>query len=363
MAERVRARVPDSVPPTAAHIATDASWFPATLDLQRGTVGFARTDRRELAHQPFLDGRWDRSKLERTSLRFDEIKVPDARATDAVRLNFIWHTAFCSSTAIAGALDAPGKNLSLREPEALTLLADLKRANGGAVPANAAQILFALLARRFDAREAITVKPSNAANYLLPEAARLSSGRWLFLYSDCASFVTAIFRRGELRRAYVRQLFEKIAGDSAQDRRWPIENYFALTDLQIAAFCWHLQIAELRRAMTLVTSDRVASLDCDAFLDEPGRVLSETDRFLGLNIGSEQIATLIGTLMQRDAKSPASRFDALGRRNEWETLGAEARGEIRSAVAWSFDAFGVKGAEPPLPAPLVSLKKDYGPKA
>lgn len=344
------------IPP--AEFVSDPHWFPATLDLKEGAVGFVRTDRDSLARQSFLDNRWKRPQPELKWAPFRDLEF--ARDSPPARLNFIWHTAFCSSTAISRVLDVPGKSLGLREPEALTLLADLKRTKGGAVPADIARTLFALLARRFSAGEGITIKPSNAANYALAEAANATSGRWLMLYSDCTSFLTAVARRGEARRAHVRKLFEKVAGDNVQNRQWPIENYFALTDLQIAAFCWHLQIAELRRAMATCAAGRTASLDCDAFLADPAGTAGAMDRFFQLGIDAERLAEATGNQLARDAKAPDSRFEISDRRGEWARLPPAARDDIRAAVAWAAGTFQVAPGAP-LPQPLVTVDKDYDP--
>ena len=346
----------DFHPPKRADILADPNWFPATLDLHNGTVGFVRTARAALAEQSFLDERWRDRPTALQWVAFREV----APEQTSPRLNFIWHTAFCSSTAISRLLDVQGKNIGLREPEALTLLADRKRAGAGAIPTEMARALLALFARRFDAHEAITIKPSNMANYLLPEAAALSSGRWLMLYSDCASFLAAVVRRGEPRRAHVRRAFEKVAGDNVRDRRWPIENYFAFTDLQIAAFCGQLQIAELRRAMATLPEGRAMSLDCDAFLRDHERTIGAIDRFFALEIGSPRIAEAVsGKLMTSDAKTPEQSFDVGERRAEWDRLPSGIKHEIGATVTWAADLFGVKSGDPPLPLPLVPLDKDY----
>jgi hypothetical protein len=347
------------------NILSDPAWFPARLDPKKGVLEFVRSSREDLVQEAFLDSRWDRAGREQACLPIDDLRGAYASLAARPHLNFLWHTAFCCSTVISRALDAPGRNLSLKEPDVLTTLADVKRATTiGGLPAYLPQGLFALLARRRRPNEAILVKPSNIANFLLPEAAQLTQGRALMLYSDCATFLVAVMDRGEERRAHVRRVFEKIVGDQmTAGRRWPVEKLFAMTDMQIAALCWHLQMSELASAMSSSWRGRAASLDCDAFLAAPSRALAAIDDFLGLGLGPEHIAGMAsGPLLGSDAKGRRNApFNLSERRDQWNALGKRLQHEIESVVAWSYEAFKAAASEPPLPLPLVSLEKIYRP--
>lgn len=348
-------------------ILADPAWFPACLDPKNGVVEFVRTDRADLSRASFLDNRWDRAGREQNSVPVDDLRVAFSNLADPPQLNFIWHTAFCCSTVISRALDVPERNLSLKEPDVLTTLADVKRAmkDTGGLPPYLPQAVFALLARRSRRGEAILVKPSNVANFLLPEAARITQGRALMLYSDCATFLASVIDRGEDRRAHIRRVFEKIVRDQISgNRRWSVEKLFPLTDLQIAALSWHLQISELASAMSSSWANRAASLDCDAFLAEPAKTLAEIDRFLVLGLGQEHIADVVDeTLLMRDAKGERETpFDISKRRNQWNALGRQSQREIESVVTWSCEAFKASATEPPLPRPLMQLEKKYLPQ-
>ena len=348
------------------NILTDAAWFPARLDPKRGVLEFVRTERDELVREAFLDARWDRSGRQHESVPVTELGRALSTPVARPRLNFIWHTSFCCSTVIARALDAAGKNLSLKEPDVLTTLADVKRAQrqtGGLAP-DLPQIVFKLLARQMNPGEAILVKPSNVANFLLPEAAALTQGRALMLYSDCASFLVAVMDRGEERRGHVRRVFDKIVGDQMNGgNRWPVEKLFPMTDLQIAALSWHLQISELASEMTSTWRDRAASLDCDAFLTHPGKTLTAIDEFFELELGAEHITRVVeGALLETDAKGQrVAPFAARERRDQWSRLPERVRHEVAAVVAWSYEAFKTTASDPPLPRPLVPLEKKYQP--
>src|SRR5215472_11999559 len=229
--------LPDAGSPSA--VIADAHWFPEDLKPD-GTLSFVRVDRDDLVREPFLDERWQREQLPHRWHRVEEVTRQLPVRLARPRLNFIWHTAFCCSTAISRALDLPGRNLSLREPEVLTTLATARRSGSPGFD-DAAQAVFSPLARPFFAGAAVTLKPTNSANNLAQEAARLTSGKMLFLYSDLPSFILAIAKRSERGRAYARQLFWTIAGDGHPQFGWPMEKLFTLSDLEIAALTWHMQ--------------------------------------------------------------------------------------------------------------------------
>jgi hypothetical protein len=346
-------------------ILADPAWFPVRLDSGTGVFEFVRTSREELAREPFLDARWDRAGREQSYLPVEDLRLAQARSAVRPELNFVWHTAFCCSTVIARALDAPETNLSLKEPDVLTTLADVKRAmRDRGLPKNLPEGIFALLARRSPPSQSVLIKPSNVANFLLPEAARLTQGRALMLYSDCRTFLVAVMERGEGRRAHVRRVFEKIVGDQTGDRRWPTERLFAMTDLQIAALSWHLQISELASAMSSSWRDRASSLDCDAFIADPSNALATIDKFLGLELGPEHIRGVVeGPLLRGDAKGQRDEpFDISEHRDRWNSLDQRVRKEIESVVEWSYGAFKATASDPPLPLPLVPLQKKYRPQ-
>jgi hypothetical protein len=341
-----------------ADIVRDPCWFPATLDPRQGVLEFVRVRREDLAHEAFLDSRWNRVSLSRKPISLAEISSCGAVTAGPCDLNFIWHTAFCSSTALSRALDAPTTCLGLREPDILTMLSDIKRAGGSEQPLSPdlAGLTFLLLARRFESGETIVAKPSNIANLLLPEAAALTGGKSLMLFSDCQSFLVAVLRGGEERRAHVRRVFEKIVGDHTKGRQWPVEKLFSLTDLQVAAMTWHLQIGELARGMAQLGEARSASLDCDAYLADPKRVLESVGRFFALD--NKSAPSTNDECFAEHAKT-GSPFRLSERREEWRNLDAELRAEIQRVTEWLYATFGIRSGEPPLPHPLVRAEKSY----
>jgi len=279
-------------------------------------------------------------------------------------INFIWHSGFCCSTLIARLLDVPGRSLSLKEPGVLLLLADAKRQNaigpGRAFPQQFPDLLFYLLGRPFDIEERTTIKPTNSCNYILRDAVSLTEGKHLFLYSDCRSFLISIAKKNEYGRQYARKLYAGIVGDGNVQARWPVADVFEMTDLQIAAILWHMQIAEFHRSWPMLAPEQAKSLDCDAFLADPLETLVKIDEFLELGIGRDCLAGRIASSAfvqhSKDNKTPYSRDD---RRADHARTAKEISSVLDEIVPRSYDLCKSTPRGAPLRNPLVSLEKVY----
>src|SRR5262245_25502742 len=301
-----------------AKIIRDPSWFVEDYDLRAQAFSLVRADRRVVASQPFLDHRWDRSALERVKLPLASVTATIEERAPQPDLHFIWHTSFCCSTLIAEALDAPGQSLSLREPLALVSVADAKRTGARMKepqPARLAELAFRLLAR--SSGEQLIVKPSNFANTLAEDGARLSRGKALFLHSDLETFLISLEKGGDPSRKYARRLFSSIAGDSGAILPRPVQEIFLMSDLEIAALAWHMQMAHFRRMASLLGPTRAAFLDCATFLADPAATLSALDRFFALELGKKHLVdAVVGPLLKRHAKDPRYPFDPRQRQME-----------------------------------------------
>jgi len=263
---------------SAAHtLLAGADWFPDRFDAASASCSFVKADLATIASQTFLDHRWNRARLEQRSASASSLL--SVLPQDRPNLNFIWHTGFCCSTLLAKALGDPANNLSLCEPQILVHAADAKRA-GVFVrePAfsDIPKLIFHLLARKMPPALAVTVKPAPAANVLLREAAAHTSGAMLFLYSDCRSFLISTAKLGEEGRKYARRMFIALLGDGHPQAQWPPGKLLLLSDLELAALVWHMQIAEFLRNWPSVQG-RASSLDCDAFLANPLETLTRVD--------------------------------------------------------------------------------------
>lgn len=323
----------------------DPALFLHDVDLASGRAGFVRTDRASLSAEPFLDHRWRAPDAADAVLPLADL--PPA-GPEAPRINFIWHSSFCASTLLAGCLDSPGLSLALKEPRALVILAAMKRS--GRLDDGLAQAVCGLLARRFAPDEQILIKASDSANCLVPEAAALTRGRMLLLHSDCESFVLSMARQGRAGFAYVRDRFRTLAADGHPAGAWPVTELLRLTDLELAALVWRMQMDVLEAASERL-GDRARSLDCRLLLEDPARVLPRIDDFLELGLGRERLETVAaGPLFRRDAKRPGRAFNAGTRSEERAQLRAQLGPDL-PAVLRAME--GVFPRPPRLARPLI----------
>lgn len=325
----------DATAPNPAETVLDHTWFPDNVDFSRNIFGFVQTDRQTLSRQTFLDSRWDHTSL----LRVDSpipVVIAATEHQPRPRVNFIWHTAFCCSTLLSRCLDVPGINLALKEPQILIQLAEAKRAHQLTRHGAALDAAFKVLARPRAHDERVLLKPSNATNTLLPEALRATDGKMAFLYSDCKSFVISIAKKGEMGRIFARKLFGLFAADGHPQAKWPPQDLFELSDLQVAALVWHMQIAQFRSASVQLRS---AALDCAAFLASPATVLASLNRFFELSLSQEKIDEIAdGPLLSQNAKNQSEPFNAERRANEAAAIAKALGGELDTVVEWSYRA-------------------------
>jgi hypothetical protein len=332
-------------------------WFLDGLDAASATARFIRTSREALSQAVFLDPNWDRTGADFRYVPFADLKGHAARADSPAA---IWHSAFCCSTLIASCLDTPGAALAIKEPMGLVHLSAAVRRSLRTVDGPLIGASWLLLGRRFEPRERVVIKPSNGANALLPQAAALG-GPTLLLYSSCRDFISSIAvggpvsDGGEERRRFVRDLIFERFVEGRQEARWRLADLVALTDLQLAALLWHIQMAEFRALSRAPALRRVRSLDCEAFLADPRGVLEALDAFFGLGLGAERIEHVIaGPRLSRYAKQPSQGFSAAQRRERLRQAELTLGSTLDSVVAWSYRACPETPDGDPVGSPLMA---------
>jgi hypothetical protein len=200
--------------------------------------------------------------------------------------HFIVHSAFCCSTLLARALDAPGAAMALKEPQILNELADVARAQR--LPPDVLVTVEGLLARPFGAGERVIIKPSNTVNLLaIPLMEHEAGSRALFLYAPLERFLRSIADKGMWGRIWARRLFTVLRGDMSADFGLSDGERFELTDLQLSALAWLMQHAQ-GAALAARFPDRVRTLDSETFLASRAETLYAVARHFDLAITQEQ---------------------------------------------------------------------------
>jgi hypothetical protein len=224
---------------------------------------------------------------------------------------------------------------------ALVSVADAKRAGqmgGPQMQPRLVELVLRLLARTADG-ERLLVKPSNFVNNLIQDAAHHSQGRILFLYADLESFLISIEKGGDGLGKYVRRLFGNLARDSGAPLPWPLHEILHMSDLEMAALCWHMQIAQFERSARLFGQDRVAALDCADFLVDPATTLRALASFFELDLSRKEITDIVaGPALRRHAKQPSHPFGADQRRKLADDVRRRLGADLPRVAEWSHRA-------------------------
>lgn len=225
-------------------------------------------------------------------------------------LHFLFHSAFCGSTMLVRALDRPGVAMGLSEPSLFNDVVGFRRR--GADPravARTADAAMRLLSRPFGAGEAVVAKPSNIINPLAPLLmAMRPAAKAVFLFAPLETFLISVARKGLHCRLWVRELLEGYMREGVlEGLGFVSEDYFRLSDLQVAAVGWLAQHRLFAQLAEKLGPQRLASLDADTMLSDPGRALTAIAQHYGLVMDGTMIAAIAnGPAFAQHSKSGAA---------------------------------------------------------
>ncbi len=268
-------------------------------------------------------------------------------------VHFIFHSAYCCSTLLANAFDRPGLASSLKEPQ---LLADMVgwRQRGGE-PRRIGEVLdqsLTLLARPFEAGEAVVIKPSNVVNGLAQAMMNIRpNAAAVLLYAPLPVFLASIARKGMWGRLWARELLSKQLTDGLVDLGFEPRDYLLHTDLQAAAVGW---VAQKKLFATMATRwpDRVRTLDSEALVARPVEALQAAAQLFALTLDETTADSIVADVFARNAKDGSS-FVAGQRvtdRAAGEAVHAE---EIAKVAVWAEAVARSAGIDDDVPAPLL----------
>lgn len=330
----------------ASELVHDPRFLLHKVDLSTGRLIFLPTSRPLLEQASFLDGRTEIAVGPPIACAIDEALAVPPRLGGPDR--FIFHVAFCGSTRLARILDRPGRVLSLREPNVLVDLADWKtaldrRAAQDSRLAPLVRLACASLATRWQADEAIVVKPSNWVNNLLAELCLSGrDARPLFVVSSRRAFLRAVFRGGRDRLVFTARAAAHLASGRRSHQALLDAAIRAATDplaqaAHIAAFAHWLQHRQFRRAMLAGgwSSDHVVTFD--GIEQSPLGAAAKANRALGLGLSPADLAEGVARNTSSHAKQPGATYSAA------EALEADRQVDrihgqkIEAALAWARD--------------------------
>ncbi len=291
-------------------VVADPQWLPVHWKVGHEAVQFAWVPRASHAELTFLDDEY------LTQLEPEVVTIPLAdldctSAPDIPAPHYIFHSAFCCSTLLARAFDAPGVAIGLKEPQILNELAEAARAGSQSV--NALDVVVNLLARPFAAGEGVVIKPSNVVNRLAaPLLERDGSSRAIFLYAPLPRFLGSVAAKGMWGRIWARRLFALLRRDTGLDFGLADAELFALTDLQVAALAWLMHQAQ-GAALIGRFGTRVRTLDSETFLVRRADALLALGRHFALPF-DRALADAIagGPVFRAHSKEIGRQFDPEG---------------------------------------------------
>lgn len=312
----------------------DAHWLPHAYDPRADALTFIHLTRDAHRNASFLHADHFRGAPVSPPVPVPSIPQAEVRAA-AGQAHFIFHTAFCCSTLLTRALDVPGVAMGLSEPNVIMqfakLWSDVRRPPGAVA---ALQTTVDLLSRPFEPGEAQVIKPSNAANHLIPSLLHVCSGaRAVIITSSLELFLTAVVRRGAEGRLSVRQFLRGFVDTLPFETHISEEEALLLTDLQAAALAWLMQVGYLNSIVARF-GDRVRVLDCSTFLARPAETLSAVSAFFGLAKADWQ-AVAAGPVFNQHAKNIGRPFNAAAHAQQQEEARALYRKELANAWAWA----------------------------
>jgi hypothetical protein len=307
------------------------NWLAHRYDETHDAVHLVELDRAQRAAVPFLVDRELPGLTPIVAPRDDVL----ARCPPSAPLHFIFHSAYCCSTLLAKALDRSGMASTLSEPQ---LLADMVgwRQRGGE-PRAVGEMLdrsLTLLARPFEAGEAMVVKPSNVANGLAQAMMNIRpDARAVLLYAPLPAFLTSIARKGMTGRLWARELLSRQLADGYVDLGFTPHDYLLQTDLQAAAVGWLAQ-HKLFATMAARWPDRVRTLDSEVLVARPVEALLAIARLFDLTLDARAAAQIVDVAFTRNAKD-GSAFAEGQRASERAAGEAVHADEIEKVATWA----------------------------
>lgn len=331
----------------------DPQWIAHRLDRAADMVQLRHVPRALHGGFPFLTEEYVGDQPMRSTPRADA--VARARARQAP-LRLIFHSAFCASTLLCRAFDRPGVAMGLSEPPILNDIVGMRRRReiDQRQTAQALDEAMALLARPWQAGEAVVVKPSNILNPLAAGMLLLRpEAKAVLLHAPLPVFLASVARKGMWCRLWVRELLEGMLTDGAVDLGFAPEDYFRHTDLQCAAVGWLAQHRLFAAMVDRFGPDRVVTLDSETLLTDPAACLRALAQHFDLPVDAALAAELAsGPAFRRHSKF-GGQFDAADRAAERDAALAVHGDEIDKVTIWAEAVAAAQSLPMQLPGRLL----------
>jgi hypothetical protein len=328
-------------------------WLAHRYEPAADNIHFVKTSRKTRSDIAFLTDELIGTSAERRVLsRADTTALAE---NSNAPLHYIFHSAYCCSTLLAKALDIVGVASTLKEPQLLNDLTGWR--HQGADAADVIRVLelsLSLLARPFEERESVIIKPSNVINAFIPAMMNArAEARAILLYAPLKSYLTSIARKGMWGRLWARELLSRQLVDGlVAPFGFAGRDHILHTDLQSAAVGWLAQ-HKLFLETAKKWPDRVRTLNSEALVANPVSSLRACAQLFGLTMDDAAIDAIVKAEFSRNAKD-GSAF-AEGQRDAERAAGESTHlEEIEKVAIWANAVAESAGVPMRMPGDLLA---------
>lgn len=312
----------------------DAEWLPHTYNMDGSQLTFVHVPRAARSEIRFLFDNHFGVKFAKASFDGTALAAAIAAANQGP-IHFIFHTSFCGSTLLTRALEIPGVATSLKEPAVLINLANRildsdDRANGARL-----ELVLRLLERPLAEGESVISKQSNFANRTVePILLARPESRAILLYSDLTTYLISLLKRGMWGRILGRKWFAQLIRWSKLNLDMDQDEILKLTDMQIAALAWLMQIHHFD-AMAKLFGSRVILLETSQMLGAPAATMHRVSQFFDLGLSASAAEDLAnGPIFTKHSKFTDRDYSVEQRKQDTEAIGSANSEEISMVVKW-----------------------------
>lgn len=308
------------------------------IDSRAGLMTFVPTTRAALAAPAFIDGRTPFATGPEIAVSLDAMLATAVEgAASRAPQRYILHMGFCGSTLLARLLDRPGTVLTLREPAALTDIANWQADHDGqrgSDPRLAAALDFARssLQRGWAPDEAVVIKSSNWDNNIARALAH--DAQVVVVTIAPRDFITAIFRGGRDRMLFAARALVHLA--SAAPEFLPL--FTRATEIENAPFDKVARIAALLHALQvrLLAQVRGATrIDFSQIRDAPEAAVRQACQALGLPAPAARDRVNRAAWLGHHAKAPGEHYSAEAHARADADVAARYGATIDAALDWA----------------------------
>lgn len=316
----------------------DPDWQPFAYEAKADALTFAHLPRESQRGKVFLDQRYVQDAPMTGPVSVKALPRDGLRAQTGP-IHFIFHTAFCCSTLLTRALDIPGASMGLKEPAIFGSFADAYATNPNSLDVTTSLgVAIDLLSRPLTRGEVQVVKASNLANTLVPQALDLrTDAQAIIMHSTLENYLRSTAQKSIVGRAFNREALMLLHPVMPLSPELTPDILLCLTDLEIAALVWLMQMRFLNEVALRYGTSRVRTLHGRTLLQRPAETLARVGTFFGISLPETTTwdAIASGPIFREHAKSFGRPFSAEARTAELEAAGVQHATEIESVMAWA----------------------------